>query len=99
MKSSQIRLQRFCNKIEEVELKLEVHELPRLKSNEILINMIMMPINPSDINSLLGLYAGFKPKSFPAIPGVHRYSFNNILVRGVWNCETSWHTNNKMYII
>lgn len=41
-----------------------------LKDGEVLVRMMLRPINPSDMFCMRGRYGGFKPGSLPAVPGL-----------------------------
>lgn len=41
-----------------------------LKEGEVLVRMMLRPINPSDMFCMRGRYGGFKPKKLPAVPGL-----------------------------
>ncbi|KAI8618838.1 hypothetical protein BC830DRAFT_1106846 [Chytriomyces sp. MP71] len=50
-------------------LRTRVAPIPYPDRNQVLVRLVLRPINPSDVNALDGGYAGFRPKSFPAVPG------------------------------
>lgn len=37
---------------------------------EVLVRLTLRPVNPADIFSIMGVYPGFTPASFPAVPGL-----------------------------
>lgn len=37
---------------------------------EVLVRISLRPINPADVFSMMGVYPGFTPKEFPAVPGM-----------------------------
>lgn len=41
-----------------------------LKDGEVLVKMMLRPINPSDMFCMRGRYGGFTPKKLPAVPGL-----------------------------
>lgn len=41
-----------------------------LQDGEVLVRMMLRPINPSDMFCMRGRYGGFKPKKLPAVPGL-----------------------------
>lgn len=41
-----------------------------LKDGEVLVRMILRPINPSDMFCMRGRYGGFTPEKLPAVPGL-----------------------------
>ena len=43
---------------------------PELYPGGVLIKVLVRPINPADVLSAQGFYAGFKPKTFPAVLGL-----------------------------
>lgn len=51
---------------------VEVAEVdrPQPGQGEVLVNIILRPVNPADIFSLQGVYPGFQPKAYPAVPGL-----------------------------
>lgn len=55
-----------------------------LKDGEVLVRMMLRPINPSDMFCMRGRYGGFTPKELPAVPGLegptHVHSHACILV-------------------
>lgn len=52
-------------------LKIIQKDVPSdLKDGEVLVRMMLRPINPSDMFCMRGRYGGFKPKSLPAVPGL-----------------------------
>ena len=72
MKYKQIQIEKFQTDLNNLDIKVKELNKPNvINDNEILVNMKLMSINPSDINAIMGLYKGFRPKSFPAIPGVN----------------------------
>ncbi len=42
----------------------------KLKEGEVLVRMMLRPINPSDMFCMRGRYGGFTPKQLPAVPGL-----------------------------
>jgi NADPH:quinone reductase-like Zn-dependent oxidoreductase len=49
---------------------VEVQKPSISNEGQVLIKFLLNPINPSDILSIKGLYNGFQPDSYPAVPGV-----------------------------
>ncbi|GAB4815899.1 hypothetical protein N2152v2_002945 [Parachlorella kessleri] len=51
---------------------VEVAEVdrPQPGQGKVLVNIILRPVNPADIFSLQGVYPGFQPKAYPAVPGL-----------------------------
>lgn len=45
-------------------------KMPQPGPNEALVRIYLRPVNPSDCMSVIGVYAGFKPASYPATPGL-----------------------------
>lgn len=46
-------------------------DLPtELQNGEVLVRMMLRPINPSDMFCMRGRYGGFTPKALPAVPGL-----------------------------
>ena len=43
---------------------------PTPTGTEVLVNLLVRPINNSDVVSVLGHYPGFRPASLPAVPGL-----------------------------
>jgi hypothetical protein len=41
-----------------------------LLQGEVLVRLSLRPVNPADIFSIMGVYPGFTPASFPATPGL-----------------------------
>lgn len=41
-----------------------------LKHGEVLVKMLLRPVNPSDMFCMRGRYGGFTPKKLPAVPGL-----------------------------
>lgn len=41
-----------------------------LKDGEVLVKMMLRPINPSDMFCMRGKYGGFTPEKLPAVPGL-----------------------------
>eukprot|EP00842_Homolaphlyctis_polyrhiza_P000531 jgi/Hompol1/1479/HPOL_005601-RA len=54
-------------------LQVVSRPVPVPGDGEVLVNIKLRPVNPSDVLSVLGYYLGFKPKSFPATPGLEGY--------------------------
>ncbi|KAK9845455.1 hypothetical protein WJX81_006838 [Elliptochloris bilobata] len=55
------------------ELKVYIvtdHPIPSPGDGEVLVQVYLRPVNPSDVMCIAGHYEGFKPKSFPAVPGL-----------------------------
>ena len=52
------------------EIKLVEVPIPVPGNGEVLVHVRARPVNPADIFSLLGVYPGFIPKEFPAVPGL-----------------------------
>ena len=44
--------------------------VPEPSDGEVLVHVKLRPVNPSDIFTLKGIYGGFNPKCFPAVPGL-----------------------------
>ncbi|KAK9909308.1 hypothetical protein WJX75_000309 [Coccomyxa subellipsoidea] len=44
-------------------------DIPKPGPGEVLVRISLRPVNPSDVYSVSLLYAGFKPQTFPAVPG------------------------------
>lgn len=44
--------------------------VPSPGPGEALVRLLLRPINPADMFSLMGVYPGFTPKSYPAVPGL-----------------------------
>ncbi len=52
-------------------LKVILKDVPSdLEDGEVLVRMMLRPINPSDMFCMRGKYGGFKPKKLPAVPGL-----------------------------
>jgi NADPH:quinone reductase-like Zn-dependent oxidoreductase len=49
---------------------VEVSKPSIKKDDEVLVKFILNPVNPSDVLSINGVYNGFQPESYPAVPGV-----------------------------
>lgn len=62
-----------------------VEDLPKpsAKSGEVLIRVTVRPLNPADIFSLMGVYPGFQPKKFPAVPGLEGFGVVEAVGEGV----------------
>ncbi|KAK9808716.1 hypothetical protein WJX72_002434 [[Myrmecia] bisecta] len=45
-------------------------DIPQPGEKEVLIRLILRPVNPADIFSIQGVYPGFRPSSLPAVPGL-----------------------------
>ena len=52
------------------EIKVVEVPVPVPSAGEVLVHVRARPVNPADIFSLLGVYPGFVPKEFPAVPGL-----------------------------
>ena len=52
------------------EIKLVEIPIPTPGAGEVLVHIRARPVNPADIFSLMGVYPGFVPKEFPAVPGL-----------------------------
>ncbi|DBA91917.1 TPA: hypothetical protein ACH3X2_003820 [Trebouxia sp. C0005] len=50
-----------------------------LKEGEVLVRMMLRPINPSDMFCMRGRYGGFAPKQLPAVPGLEGLGIVNKL--------------------
>ena len=44
--------------------------IPTPGQGEVLVRILLRPINPADVFSLIGFYKGFQPESLPAVPGL-----------------------------
>ncbi|EFJ44532.1 hypothetical protein VOLCADRAFT_106376 [Volvox carteri f. nagariensis] len=44
--------------------------VPSPGAGEVLVRITARPVNPSDVFSVIGVYPGYKPKDFPAVPGL-----------------------------
>ena len=44
--------------------------VPTLSSNQVLVKVLVRPVNPADLFSIVGHYPGFKPSNLPATPGL-----------------------------
>ncbi|KAJ3064074.1 hypothetical protein HDU98_000179 [Podochytrium sp. JEL0797] len=42
---------------------------PTPVGTQVLVHLLLRPVNPSDVSSIEGVYAGFRPRAFPAVPG------------------------------
>ena len=52
-------------------LKVSLKDIPsELKDGEVLVRMMLRPINPSDMFCMRGRYGGFTPGKLPAVPGL-----------------------------
>ena len=60
---------------------------PQLSAGEVLVRMRVRPVNPSDGLALMGIYAGFQPKTFPATPGNEGMGVIDELGEGVEGLE------------
>eukprot|EP00842_Homolaphlyctis_polyrhiza_P003690 jgi/Hompol1/4321/HPOL_001575-RA len=54
-------------------IKIVERPRPVPGAGEVLVNIKLRPVNPADFLSVLGVYPGFAPKSFPATPGLEGY--------------------------
>jgi NADPH:quinone reductase-like Zn-dependent oxidoreductase len=39
-------------------------------AGEVLVKLLLRPVNPADVFALLGVYPGYQPKTFPATLGM-----------------------------
>ena len=52
-------------------IKVVDRDIPsELKEGDVLVRMILRPINPSDMFCMRGRYGGFTPSTLPAVPGL-----------------------------
>ena len=54
-----------CKGVEVVE-----QAIPEPGVREVLVRLTLRPVNPADVFSICGIYAGFTPASLPATPGL-----------------------------
>jgi len=43
---------------------------PTPTGSEVLVRLLVRPVNPADSLSIMGIYPGFRPASLPAVPGL-----------------------------
>lgn len=72
MKGSAVCLERYGepNRVLKYSEKTD-YTMP--EGNQVLIKMKLCPIHPADMDSIRGVYPGFAPQAFPAIPGIEGY--------------------------
>ena len=52
-------------------IKVVDRDIPsELEEGEVLVRMLLRPINPSDMFCMRGRYGGFTPSTLPAVPGL-----------------------------
>lgn len=51
-------------------MKVVTLPIPEPKEGEALVKILLRPVNPADILGLRGVYPGFAPAQFPAVPGL-----------------------------
>lgn len=44
--------------------------IPEPAEGEVLVRLMLRPVNPADVFSLQGVYPGFRPSALPAVPGL-----------------------------
>jgi D-arabinose 1-dehydrogenase-like Zn-dependent alcohol dehydrogenase len=72
------------------EIKVVEVPVPVPAAGEVLVHVRARPVNPADIFSLLGVYPGFTPKDFPAVPGLEGAGVIAQLgpgVKNIWQAE------------
>ncbi|GAQ80133.1 Zn2+-binding dehydrogenase [Klebsormidium nitens] len=55
------------------EIEVGRKEKPSPQAGEVLVRLLVRPVNPADVLSMQGYYPGFQPASLPAIPGLEGY--------------------------
>ena len=56
-----------------------------LGPSQVLLKMKIRPVNPADVFSILGVYPGFTPSSFPCTPGLEGMGVVSQVGSGVTN--------------
>lgn len=66
-----------------------------MQDGEVLVRMMLRPINPSDMFCMRGRYGGFTPKQLPAVPGLEGPSQYCTHLHAL---QTGMHTCNSLHL-